>query len=124
MKIKLEPRPDSVRSSDGVIVCKPVTESVPFCISVNAGILMHRVRFAHDIHVHGRFRNRSVRLWCGNQLSRVTFIEKPDGSRLLCERCESIARANGELTADAMAGCHVHTGRIVARRTCCSRERN
>lgn len=48
----------------------------------------------------------------------------PPGDRLLCARCEALATAHGEQTADQLAGRHVHIGKVRGVRTCCENEAN
>lgn len=123
MPVKLEASPERNAGYSGTLAYKSVLKSAPFCVSVH-GHLMHRVRYVQKWYENGRYRNTHVDLWCGNGFNRVELIEKPDGSRLLCERCEAVARAAGEKPADTLAGRHIHTGRIVIQRTCCKRESN
>ncbi len=56
--------------------------------------------------------------------SGSAIVEVPPDGRLLCERCEMMAVAAGELSASKLAGKHVHVGRMVPRRTCCRGKEN
>ena len=91
------------------------------------GILIHRVRSGFTfITEDGRKRHSVVRYWCGNSGvgEGASLTENPPKERLLCERCEMLAVAAGEKTADKLAGRHVHVGVVRAHRTCCQHTEN
>lgn len=99
--------------------------SLPFFVSVNAR-LTHRVRYAGTyLDKQGKISHSSVQYWCGNY-GKVEhpseFSADPPADRLLCEYCELRAVRAGEQPADDLVGRHVHRGRLVARRVCCSHD--
>lgn len=100
--------------------------SAPFVVNKRA-VLTHRVKSASS---HPSFRDglphHSCVNWCNSSFNsgHLEFTEEPPDSRLLCEVCEANAVRAGELTADELAGRHVHKGRLKAFRTCCQENSN
>lgn len=95
--------------------------SLPFFLNCR-GYLIHRVRSAKT-HVDddGTRRHSSVHYLCGNFTScdDGEFFADPPTDRLLCVFCEFAAKKLSMPSADAIAGRHVHIGKIRAERVCC-----
>lgn len=104
------------------------TRSFPFIVNPR-GILVHRARGIITFLRDGKETHHAVRYWCGNQTcfdveagprsKKNVVVEVPPKDRLLCQFCEIKAVANGELSADKLAGRHVHIGVLRAHRVCC-----
>ena len=92
--------------------------SAPFAVNPR-GVLVHRVRSARTFFRDGAISHHCASYWCGNSGYSVVFTDNPPADRLLCVFCEARAVASGEEPADALAGRHIHKGRVKARRTCC-----
>lgn len=95
-------------------------KSLPFVWNPR-GVMIHR---AKSVHTYGYFSNSKllrnvVHFWCGNFCNNPEFYSDPPENRLLCVRCEALATQAGELSADELAGRHVHIGKAIAVRTCC-----
>lgn len=107
------------RSHCGRNEFRPWKKVVPFAVNLR-GVLIHRVRSAGTfINLDGTLRHEVADYWCGNSGLRVQFVADPPEDRLLCVFCEAKAIAAGELSADELAGRHVHIGRVRGVRTCC-----
>lgn len=96
--------------------CAPFVEN-------SRGMLIHRPRNGSTYNIH-KHPHIAVGFWCGMAVStsgkNLTFLAQPPDGKILCERCEAAAVANGLPSADELAGRHVHKGRTVAVSTCCS----
>ena len=96
--------------------------SKPF-VENSRGVLIHRPRSARLRFC--RVRNKpylSVHFYCGMVITgfrKITFLDFPDESKVLCARCEEIALKFRLPPADAVAGRHVHKGGVKAARNCC-----
>jgi len=95
--------------------------SAPF-VSNPSAKLIHRVR---TLHTHNGIVSPGrliIDYWCGGRHYCGTdddlIFEVPNG-RIVCERCELMAIAKGELSSSKLAGRHVHVGRMVVKQTCC-----
>ena len=99
----------------------PWASCAPF-VENSRGTLIHRPRSGSTYNLH-RNPHIGVSFWCGMGVSSdgksLTFLAAPPEGRILCERCEAAAVANGLQSADELAGRHVHKGRTVAVATCC-----
>jgi hypothetical protein len=99
----------------------PWSSCAPF-VENSRGTLIHRPRNGSTYNIH-RTPHVSVAFWCGMHTSsegkNLTFLAAPPDDRILCQRCESAAIANGLPSADDLTGRHVHKGRTVAIATCC-----
>ena len=100
----------------------PWASCAPF-VENSRGTLIHRPRAGSTYNLHRTGPHVAVSFWCGMSVSsggkNLTFLEAPPEDRILCERCEAAAVANGLPSADELAGRHVHKGRTVAVATCC-----
>lgn len=94
---------------------------LPF-VENKRGVLIHRPRNATTYTIH-RLPHIGIGFWCGSAVTgksdKFDFLSAPPEGRILCERCEAYAVANGLPSADELAGRHVHKGRTVAVVTCC-----
>ena len=120
MKVRLKKTkwPDSCRG-------KQVSWSAAKPFAVNPrGVLIHRVRNGDSHLREGVYSHFSVTYWCGNGSCEPELTDTPPSDRLLCVYCEDRAVAAGEKTADELAGRHVHTGSMKAKRACCLSEEN
>lgn len=98
----------------------PWESCLPFLDNSRA-VLIHRPRCVSTMKIF-REPHLAVMNWCGNGFAgtrNLTFLSAPPDNKLLCERCEQAAVAAGLPSAFELAGRHVHTGRLVAVRTCC-----
>ncbi len=92
---------------------------LPF-VENTRGVLIHRPKSAVTYNLH-REPHLAVIYYCGNGTSgrkHITFLPVPPEGALLCERCEQAALEAGLPSADALAGRHVHKGKIKAVVTC------
>ena len=100
----------------------PWSSCAPF-VENSRGTLIHRPRTGSTYNIHRTGPHVGVGFWCGMHTSsggkNLTFLAAPPEGRILCERCEAAAVANGLPSADELAGRHVHKGRTVAVATCC-----
>lgn len=114
---------DRRKSSRGT-GCFPWASCLPF-VENSRGTLIHRPRSGTTYNLHKK-PHVGVSFWCGMAVStsgeNLTFLETPPDGKILCERCEEIAVANGLPSADELAGRHVHKGRTKAVATCCKTE--
>ncbi len=101
--------------------------TLPFNVNPR-GIFVHRVRCAgsileHDGHQHS---HDWAHYWCGNQTcgEGVSLTDSPPDDRLLCARCEAMAVAAGQPTADELLGRHIHIGSARVVRECCRTDHN
>lgn len=97
------------------VACAPFVEN-------SRGTLIHRPRTGSTYNIHRTGPHIGVGFWCGMHVTggkNLTFLAAPPNDRILCERCEAAAVANGLPSADELAGRHVHKGRTVAVATCC-----
>jgi hypothetical protein len=95
--------------------CAPFVEN-------SRGILIHRPRTVVTYNTKRR-PHIGIGYWCGNHVSgdkTFTFLAAPPEHKLLCVRCEQAAVAAHLPSADALAGRHVHQGRLKAIQTCCA----
>ncbi len=99
-------------------------KSVPFVLNPR-GHLIHRVRYV-STRIRGQSKKDTPHYWCGNATfsGPVEFLEQPPDGRLLCAVCESKAVQAGEMTAEQLAGRHVHIGVMRPRRLCCQENTN
>ena len=103
----------------------PWTSCEPF-VENKLAVLVHRVRGV-TIHKIGprRGAHLAVHCWCGNTMvgtKKFTFIAAPTDEMLVCARCDEAAIKAGRPTSEQLAGRHVHTGGVVAKRYCCENE--
>lgn len=114
-KLPLERRPFHTKNGFPWASCAPFIEN-------SRGVLIHRPRHGATYNVH-KYPHVAINFWCGMTVSsdgkNLTFLAAPPEGKILCARCEAIAVANGLLSADELAGRHVHVGRTVAMATCC-----
>lgn len=100
------------------------TSCAPF-VENSRGVLIHRPRTGSTFNLHRTGPHVGLGYWCGMHTAsdgkNLTFLSAPPEGRILCERCETIAVANGLPSADELAGRHVHKGGVVAVVTCCDR---
>jgi len=100
----------------------PWASCAPF-VENSRGTLIHRPRSGSTYNLHRTGPHIGVGFWCGMHVAssgkNLTFLAAPPDGRILCERCEAAAVANGLPSADELAGRHVHKGRTVAVATCC-----
>lgn len=117
MKIALA-RPKDVRRIAVVwSACLPFVEN-------SRAVLIHRPRMVSTYNLHRR-SHLGVHYWCGNGSTgakNFTFLEVAPEGRLVCERCEIAATLAGLPSTDELCGSHRHKGKIVAVRTCHTRE--
>lgn len=118
MKVPLKQR----RLNDPRIKEFSVKTSIPF-VENTKGVLIHRVAavIRHDIPWLPA-PGLSVTMWCGsnqNGSDKFIFHEDPPREKLLCQRCEVMAKLCGQPSADELAGRHVHKGMVKAIQTCC-----
>ena len=95
--------------------CAPFVEN-------SRGTLIHRPRRGSTYNVHPGGPHLGLEFWCGMHATggrNFTFLAAPPEGRILCERCEAAAVANGLPSADDLAGRHVHIGSTKAVATCC-----
>ena len=115
-KIELE-RPKKVRNGQF-----PWASCAPF-VENSRGTLIHRPRSGSTYNLHRTGPHVGISFWCGMGVAsdgkNLTFLDAPPEGRILCERCEAAAVANGLPSADELSGRHVHKGRTVAVATCC-----
>ena len=93
---------------------------LPFLENTRA-VLIHRPRSVQTINIHSE-PHIAVQNWCGTGFAgrkKLTFLSAPPEGKLLCQRCERNAVRAGQPSADALAGRHVHQGKLVAVQTCC-----
>lgn len=117
MKLALQrhkPYPEPYRHS-----IMPWASCAPF-VENSRGVLIHRPRSVSTVTIH-KAPHMAILYWCGNGVAgrHLTLLEAPPEDALLCEACERRAVAAGLPSADALAGRHVHLGKVVAVRTCC-----
>lgn len=97
--------------------CAPFVEN-------KRGVLIHRPRTGMTVTISERWRPHiALGFWCGMSATgtkKFTFLDVPPENGLLCERCEQMAVKNGLPSADELAGRHVHIGKCVPVRQCCS----
>ena len=96
-----------------------------FCVNPR-GQLIHRVRSVRTHMRNGVISHIAVHYNCGNGTcgDDSLLTNNPPSSRLLCHRCEAEAVSAGNKTASAIAGRHVHIGRMIPIRMCCKTGRN
>lgn len=96
------------------------TSSAPF-VENTRGVLIHRPQSVRTITMLGK-AHIGIKYWCGNGTAgkrSLTFLSEPPPGALLCAACEARARAAGLPSAEALAGRHVHLGKVVAMQLCC-----
>ena len=109
--------------TDGRFRCVFWEKTLPFLLNPR-GHLVHRVQFATSTFSEpGVWDHDTAHYWCKN-IARGQFLAVPPEGRLLCAHCERIAVANGQPTADEIAGRHVHIGTLKAHRLCCRDDQN
>ncbi len=67
-------------------------------------------------------RHLAVTFLCGSASSgtdKFTFIDSLNGNKLVCARCEAIAKKLNLPSADELSGMHIHVGKLVPIQTCC-----
>lgn len=111
-RVKIEATPKQVPWAS----CAPFVEN-------SRGSLIHRPRTGMSFYIH-RNPHIGVGFWCGMSVAssgnNLTFLDASPEGKILCERCEAAAVANGFPSADELSGRHVHKGRTVAVATCCT----
>lgn len=96
---------------------------LPF-VENSRATLIHRPRRVFVYNTVGR-AHLAVHYWCGNSVTgrkNLTFLPTVPETKLICARCEGMARAAGELSTDTLCGRHVHLGKCFAVRTCHTEE--
>ena len=95
--------------------------AMPF-VENQRGILIHRPVYV-TVHKNGhRPAHTAIHYYCGGSAfyrKGVTFLAAPPAESLLCPRCETAAVHNGLPSAESLAGCHVHLGKVVGVKLCC-----
>ncbi len=88
--------------------------------------LVHRIRLMDQHYRAGQPSHRSCGCWCGTSgfPDRQETTDKPSKHRLLCESCERKAVEAGEPTTEELVGYHIHTGRMIPKRTCHTKQRD
>ncbi len=111
--------------SRGTCTVKQRTRGPAFFIA-ETGYLIHRTSRAGDILYSGKPHHEYAHAVCGMQTTSPVFHSDPPRDRLLCERCELLAKLQQLPSAERITGRHVHVGRIFVKQTCCQsyRERN
>ena len=98
------------------VACEPFVDNT-------MAVLIHRVRYVSTHKIGEKYpAHISVQCWCGNGMTgtkKFTFLSAPPEGRIVCARCEDTAVAAGMPTSEELAGKHVHTGGVVAKRRCC-----
>lgn len=100
------------------------TRSPPFAVNPR-GVLTHRVRHVVTILYCMKERHHHIDHLCGNgcnvDLDAIddALVADPPKDRLLCQRCEEVARRHELPSGDQLAGRHVHRGVLVPQQTCC-----
>ena len=110
-----KPYPDPYRHS-----IMPWASCAPF-IENSRGVLIHRPQSVSTITMLGK-AHLGIKYWCGNGTAgkrSLTFLSEPPPGALLCAACEARATAAGLPSAEALAGRHVHLGKVVAVQLCC-----
>lgn len=100
----------------------PWTSCLPFVDNKRAQ-LIHRPMSVTKYKCGSYPSHLAVHCWCGQGPAgsdKFTFLEKLDGSKLLCAKCETNAVAAGLPSAYELSGLHVHVGKVVAVQTCCT----
>lgn len=94
------------------------------------GVLLHRVYTAFTFFKDdGSIQHSHVTYWCRNgtnlhdRRDNEAFTDAPREDQILCVHCEGRATSAGELSADELAGYHVHIGTAKAVRVCCRDEK-
>ena len=98
----------------------PWASCAPF-VENTRGVLIHRPKTARNITLLGK-THVAILYWCGNGVAgkrNLTLLEVPSEEALVCKRCERNAVAAGLPSASAIAGRHVHLGKVVAVQLCC-----
>lgn len=102
----------------------PWKACLPF-VDNSRATLIHRPRSGSTYNIH-KNPHIAVSFWCGMTVTasdgHLAFLDSPPDEKILCEKCEAAAIANGLPSADELAGKHVHKGRTVAVATCCKGE--
>jgi hypothetical protein len=99
----------------------------PFIVNPR-GQLIHRVRDAATVLWQGVPHHIGFSYLCGNQTNcgldeiAEVFVADPPRDRLICARCELMAKAANLPSASELAGRHVHRGILVPQRVCCQRK--
>lgn len=98
------------------------TKCAPF-VENKRGKLIHRPRSGATYQLHKSGPHIGITFWCGMAVTdhgvKLTLLDAPPDGKLVCERCEAEAVANGLPSSDELAGRHVHKGRTIAVATCC-----
>jgi hypothetical protein len=115
MKVSLRKHPKH-RQGIAWTACEPFVEN-------SMAVLIHRVRYVTTHQIAAKYKpHLAVESWCGNSSTgtkKFTFLAEPPEGRILCARCEDAAVAFGHLSAESIAGRHVHTGGVIAVARCC-----
>lgn len=101
----------------------PWASCAPF-IENTRGVLIHRPKTVSTITILNK-PHLAIQYWCGNGVAgkrSLTFLSEPPQDALLCEACERRAVDAGLPSASEIAGRHVHLGKLMAVRTCCTKE--
>jgi len=100
------------------------TKVLPF-VENKRGVLIHRPRYANIYNLHKQ-AHMAVLYLCGNgttgavtENSNIKFLALPPTDCIMCERCEAIAQSLDLPSASAMAGHHIHHGKVMGVITCC-----
>lgn len=104
----------------------PWASCLPF-VENSRGMLIHRPRSGATYNLH-KSPHIGVGFWCGMSVTssgkNLTFLESSPEGKILCQKCEENAVANGLPSADELSGRHVHVGRTIAVVTCCANIEN
>jgi len=121
MMLKLPLKPSRYKREDYAF---PWASCTPF-VDNKLAQLIHRPMRVSTYKIHTT-PHISISNWCGNTFSgdnKFTFMDTlPMNGKLLCARCEANAVAAGLLSADEIAGHHVHQGKLIVVKTCCKGE--
>lgn len=102
----------------------PWKACLPF-VDNSRGMLLHRPRNGSTYNIH-KHPHIAVQFWCGMVVTasdgHLSFTDSPPEEKILCEKCEAAAVANGLPSASELAGKHVHIGRTKAVITCCGEQ--
>ena len=116
LKLPLEKKHKCSQPHFPWVSCAPFVEN-------SRGVLIHRPRSGTTYNIHKK-PHIGIKFWCGMSVAseggNLTLLDVPPDGRIVCERCEAAAIANGLPSADELAGKHVHKGRTVAVMTCCA----
>ena len=94
-------------------------KALPF-FNNERGLLTHRVHTVAEYIHDGKVAHRAVGFLCGNRTcirAGGEFLAEP--TRLLCSRCEFVAKSKRKPSAEELTGRHCHIGRLRVQQACC-----